>query len=149
MSDGAGFLIFHGNRLENLRRLAVAWLGREPLPPLVPECFLVQGNAMAQWLRLALAAGANEGGCGVAAALEFSLPSTFLWRCYRAVLGAEAVPERSPFDLPLLRWRLAAHRNFKRPLACLWPLESPTDAWVAGRYRPGWLGTDGCDIVLS
>ena len=43
----------------------------------------------------------------------------------------------------------AAHRNFKRPLACLWPLESPTDAWVAGRYRPGWLGTDGCDIVLS
>ena len=36
MSDGAGFLIFHGNRLENLRRLAVAWLGREPLPPLVP-----------------------------------------------------------------------------------------------------------------
>lgn len=42
-----------------------------------------------------------------------------------------------------------AHRNFKRPLACLWPLESPTDAWVAGRYRPGWLGTDGCDIVLS
>ena len=44
---------------------------------------------------------------------------------------------------------LVAHRNFKRPLACLWPLESPTDAWVAGRYRPGWLGTDGCDIVLS
>ncbi len=105
-ASGGGFLIFHGNRLENLRRLAVAWLGREPLPPLVPECFLVQGNAMAQWLRLALAAGANEGGCGVAAALEFSLPSTFLWRCYRAVLGAEAVPERSPFDLPLLRWRL-------------------------------------------
>jgi len=106
MSDASGFLIFHGNRVENLRQLAVTWLGREPLPPLVPECFLVQGNAMAQWLRLALAAGANEGGYGVAAALEFSLPSTFLWRCYRAVLGAKAVPERSPFDLPLLRWRL-------------------------------------------
>lgn len=104
--SGAGFLIFHGNRVENLRQLAVTWLGREPLPPLVPECFLVQGNAMAQWLRLALAAGANEGGYGVAAALEFSLPSTFLWRCYRAVLGEKAVPERSPFDLPLLRWRL-------------------------------------------
>lgn len=105
-ASGGGFLIFHGNRLENLRRLAVAWLGREPLPPLVPECFLVQGNAMAQWIRLALAAGEEEGGCGVAAALEFSLPSTFLWRCYRAVLGEGAVPERSPFDLPLLRWRL-------------------------------------------
>jgi len=47
-----------------------------------------------------------EGGLGIAAALEISLPSRFLWRAYRAVLGADAVPETSPFDKSRLVWRL-------------------------------------------
>jgi exodeoxyribonuclease V gamma subunit len=47
-----------------------------------------------------------EGGLGIAAALEISLPSRFLWRVYRAVLGGEAVPETSPFDKSRLVWRL-------------------------------------------
>lgn len=67
-----------------------------------------------------------------------------------AQLTGYAAPELMQLDPAALHEDArAAHRNFKRPLACLWPLESPTDAWVAGRYRPGWLGTDGCDIVLS
>ena len=48
----------------------------------------------------------QEGGLGIAAALEISLPSRFLWRVYRAVLGAEQVPETSPFDKSRLVWRL-------------------------------------------
>jgi len=47
-----------------------------------------------------------EGGLGIAAALEISRPSRFLWRAYRAVLGADAVPETSPFDKSRLVWRL-------------------------------------------
>jgi exodeoxyribonuclease V gamma subunit len=35
-----------------------------------------------------------------------SLPSRFLWQAYRAVLGRDGVPEVSPFDKPLLLWRL-------------------------------------------
>ncbi len=58
-----------------------------------------------------------EGGLGIAAALEISLPSRFLWRVYRAVLGGEAVPETSPFDKSRLVWRLMRlGRAPRRPL---------------------------------
>jgi exodeoxyribonuclease V gamma subunit len=67
---------------------------------------LVHSNGIAQWLRLALAEDVEDGGCGIAAGLDLSLPSRFLWQAYRAVLGREAVPEASPFDKPLLVWRL-------------------------------------------
>jgi exodeoxyribonuclease V gamma subunit len=106
-------MLVHGNQPETLRDLLVTWMRRYPLAPLEQEIVLAQSNGIAQWLKLALAAdpgagegASQEGGLGIAAALEISLPSRFLWRVYRAVLGAEAVPETSPFDKSRLAWRL-------------------------------------------
>jgi exodeoxyribonuclease V gamma subunit len=104
-------MLVHGNRPETLRDLLVAWMRRYPLAPLEQEIILAQSNGIAQWLKLALAADpgeerVGEGGLGIAAAIEVSLPSRFLWRVYRAVLGPQAVPETSPFDKTRLEWRL-------------------------------------------
>ena len=108
----SGLMLIHGNRPEMLRDLLLTWMKRYPLAPLENEVILVQSNGIAQWLKLALAADAGEtdgettGGCGIAAALDISLPSSFLWQAYRALLGREAVPEASPFDKSRLQWRL-------------------------------------------
>ncbi|TWI58639.1 DNA helicase/exodeoxyribonuclease V gamma subunit [Pseudomonas duriflava] len=104
-----GFMIVHGNRLEDLRSLAVSWMRSYPLSPLENENILVQSNGIAQWLKLALAEDPREdgeGGCGIAAALDVQLPSAFLWRVYRQVLGRDTVPESSPLDRTPLIWRL-------------------------------------------
>lgn len=109
-SPHSNLILIHGNHPESLRDLLVSWMKRHPLPPLENEVILVQSNGIAQWLKLALAADASpdgtEGGCGIATALEFSLPSRFLWQVYRAVLGKARVPEVSPFDKSRLIWRL-------------------------------------------
>ncbi|MBP9603085.1 MAG: exodeoxyribonuclease V subunit gamma, partial [Chromatiaceae bacterium] len=106
-------MLVHGNQPETLRDLLVTWMRRYPLAPLEPEIILAQSNGIAQWLKLALAEDASGGegatgggGLGIAAALEISLPSRFLWRVYRTVLGPEAVPETSPYDKSRLVWRL-------------------------------------------
>lgn len=103
-----GLMLVHGNQAESLRDLLVAWVRQYPLDPLEQEMVLVQSNGTAQWLKLALAEDPDgeQGGCGIAAGLEFSLPSRFIWQAYRAVLGREAVPDVSPFDKPRLVWRL-------------------------------------------
>ncbi|WP_295374590.1 exodeoxyribonuclease V subunit gamma [uncultured Pseudacidovorax sp.] len=101
-----GLMVLHGNRPEDLRQLLVAWLARHPLAPLEDEVVLVQSNGIAQWLKLALAADPARGGLGITAAFDVQLPAQFLWRAYRAVLGADTVPERSPLDEAPLAWRL-------------------------------------------
>ncbi|OZI37009.1 exodeoxyribonuclease V subunit gamma [Bordetella genomosp. 10] len=102
----SGLIVIHSNLSESLRDVLVGWLDRHPLGPLEQEVVLVQSSGIAQWLKLALAADAADGGSGIAAGLDFLLPSRFLWRAYRIVLGAQAVPEVSPFDKPRLMWRL-------------------------------------------
>src|SRR5690554_5663583 len=101
-----GLMIIHGNRLESLRELVVDWLRAHPLGPLENEVMLVQSNGIAQWLQMALAADPEQGGCGIAAAVDVQLPARFLWDAYRTVLGREAVPETSPLDKEPLSWRL-------------------------------------------
>ena len=106
-----GFMVVHGNRLEDLRALAVEWMRRQPLGPLENEIILVQSNGIGQWLKLALAEDPDNGGAGIAAALDVMLPARFLWQAYRSLLthvshDADAVPETSPFDKSRLVWRL-------------------------------------------
>ena len=96
-----GFVAFHSNRAENLAEVVTSWLQRSPLPPLVEEVILVQSNGMAEWLKMELA---RRG--GVCAATRVELPSRFLWRTYRQVLGAHAVPSDSPLDKLPMSWRL-------------------------------------------
>lgn len=102
MSDlTPGFMVLHGNRMEDLRDLLLDWLARYPLPPLSPEVMLVQSNGMKQWLVQSLALR-----LGVCAATQVMLPGEFLWQAYRAVLGKKLVPDQMPFDKDALVWRL-------------------------------------------
>ena len=80
-----GFMVLQGNRLEDLREVAVHWLAQYPLRPLEDECILVQSNGMAQWLKMALAT--NPQGQGIAAALNVQLPGRFIWQAYRSVFA--------------------------------------------------------------
>ncbi|MBA6115645.1 exodeoxyribonuclease V subunit gamma [Pseudomonas sp. NC26] len=104
-----GFMIVHGNRLDDLRSLVVSWMRRYPLAPLENEIALVQSNGIAQWLKLALAEDPledDQGGCGIAAAIEVQLPGSFMWQLYRRVLGRDEIPEVSLLDKAPLTWRL-------------------------------------------
>ena len=82
-----GFVALHSHRSEVLAETLSAWLARQPLAPLEPEVVLVQSNGMAEWIKIELA---RQG--GVCAATRVELPSRFLWRTYRQVLGAQNVP---------------------------------------------------------
>jgi exodeoxyribonuclease V gamma subunit len=99
----SGFMVFHGNRLEDLRDLTVGLFRNKPLPPLVPETLLVQSNGMKHWLEMALA---DDSAMGICAATQMELPSSFIWRMYRLVLGQAVVPVAMPFDKKALVWRL-------------------------------------------
>lgn len=104
-----GFMVVHGNRLDELRSLVVSWMRRYPLAPLENEIALVQSNGIAQWLKLALAEDPevdDQGGCGIAAAVEVQLPGSFMWQLYRRVLGRDEIPETSLLDKAPLTWRL-------------------------------------------
>ncbi|WP_024696320.1 exodeoxyribonuclease V subunit gamma [Pseudomonas syringae] len=108
-SLSAGFMVVHGNRLDELRSLVVSWMRRYPLAPLENEIALVQSNGIAQWLKLALAEDALDddlGGCGIAAAIDVQLPGSFMWKLYRTVLGRDEIPETSLLDKGPLTWRL-------------------------------------------
>ncbi|BAP41779.1 exodeoxyribonuclease V, gamma subunit [Pseudomonas sp. StFLB209] len=108
-SLNAGFMVVHGNRLDELRSLAVSWMRRYPLAPLENEIALVQSNGIAQWLKLALAEDTEDddlGGCGIAAAIDVQLPGSFMWQLYRAVLGRDEIPQTSLLDKAPLTWRL-------------------------------------------
>jgi exodeoxyribonuclease V gamma subunit len=98
-----GFMVLHGNRLEDLRDLLTQFLKSQPLPPLVSEVILVQSNGMKQWLEIALA---DDAAMGICAATRLELPSSYLWQIYRQVLGSDAVPQHMPFDKASLVWRL-------------------------------------------
>ncbi len=96
-----GLLILHGNQMEMLREAVFDWLRGHPLGVLEQETILVQSNGFAEWLKIALAED-----LGVCAATRVALPARFLWEAYRAMLGRERVPSRSPFDRDPLTWRL-------------------------------------------
>jgi len=115
-----GFMVVHGNHPEELCKLMVSWMRAHPLAPLEDEVVLAQSSGVAQWLKLALAADASEGGAGIAAAVQTRLPAQALWDLYRAVLGRQQVPAQSPFDKAQLAWwlmrllpGLLAHREFE------------------------------------
>jgi exodeoxyribonuclease V gamma subunit len=103
-----GFILLQSNRLEVLRQLLIDWLKTNPLAPLENETVLVQSNGMAQWLKLGLASARTPsgGGLGIAAAVETLFPARLQWQCYRAILGADKVPQDAPLDKNLLVWRL-------------------------------------------
>jgi len=121
-----GFMVLHGNRLEDLRDLLCQFLHAQPLPPLTPEVILVQSNGMKHWLEMALA---DDSALGICAATRLELPSGYLWQVYRKVLGAAAVPAQMPFDKHLLLWRLV---RLLPELAAGNPVYAPLQRYLAG-----------------
>ena len=102
-SISPGFIALHSHRSEVLADTLTGWLRTHPLLPLESEVVLVQSNGMAEWIKIELA---RQG--GVCAATRVELPSRFLWRTYRQVLGAASVPPDSPLDKLPMTWRLMA-----------------------------------------
>jgi exodeoxyribonuclease V gamma subunit len=96
-----GFLAFHGNRAEALAEVIIHWMQRHPLEPLEEEIVLVQSNGMGEWFKMEMA---RLG--GICAATRVELPSRFLWRTFRQVLGSQAVPAESALDKVPMTWRL-------------------------------------------
>jgi len=72
---------------------------------LCTELVLVQNPDMAQWLKMELAS--NDRSCGIAANIDFPLPSAFLWRLF-SCLFVDELPQDSPFTKDKLRWQLMA-----------------------------------------
>lgn len=158
-----GLIALHGNRTERLADAVMAWLHQHPLAPLEEEVVLVQSNGMAEWFKMALA---QQG--GICAATRVELPSRFLWRTYRQVLGRAQVPAQSPVDKTPLAWRLVrllpgllGAPGFG-PVAGFLRPGDPDRLWqLAGRladlfdqyqvYRPDWLGdwAQGHDVLTA
>lgn len=111
-SHARGLVVLQGNRMEDLRDLALMWLARDPLHPLDRTVFLVQSNGIAQWLKTSIAERQGASGRGICLGTDVMLPARFQWQAYRSVIeaaeGAETVPATSPYDKTRLRWRLLA-----------------------------------------
>ena len=156
-----GFIALHSHRAERLAEVLTSWLQAHPLAPLENEVVLVQSNGMAEWFKIALAQRS-----GVSAAARVELPSRFLWRTYRQVLGAQHVPPDSPLDKLPMAWRLMAllpaclHEPVFAPVRGYWQGGEPERAWpLASRladlfdqyqiYRADWLQdwAEGRDVL--
>ncbi|MGB0662412.1 MAG: exodeoxyribonuclease V subunit gamma [Pontibacterium sp.] len=96
------FFVYHSNALDVLKDLLTHIVTNTPLDdPFATENILVQSPGMAQWLKLELAQAQ-----GIAAAVDFPLPASYLWRNFAELL--DDVPERSAFDKEAMTWRLMA-----------------------------------------
>ncbi|MGH1461542.1 MAG: exodeoxyribonuclease V subunit gamma [Neptuniibacter sp.] len=94
------FQVYHSNSLLVLKDLLVELIRRSPLEdPFRSEKILVQSPGMAQWLKLEIASAQ-----GIAAAVDFPLPASFLWSCFSDVL--KDVPERSAYNKEAMSWKL-------------------------------------------
>ncbi|MEY3611769.1 MAG: RecBCD enzyme subunit RecC [Pseudomonadota bacterium] len=150
-SISPGFIALHSHRSEVLADTLTGWLRAHPLLPLESEVVLVQSNGMAEWIKIELA---RQG--GVCAATRVELPSRFLWRTYRQVLGTQNVPPDSPLDKLPMTWRLMAmlptclHDPVFQPVAGFLSGDEPDRLLqLASRladlfdqyqiYRPDWL----------
>ena len=168
---GQGLQLIHSNRPEALRDFLVSWIRRHPLAGLEDETILVQSNGVAQWLKLGLAenpAPDGGGGLGIAACLDLSLPSRFVWQAYRAVLGADAVPDTSAFDKERLVWRfmrllssLPQQPQYLPLVRFLGPERDPNRCYQLAQqvadlfdqyqvYRADWLNAwaEGRDVII-
>lgn len=92
----------HGNRLEVLAdRLVDEELQQLDADPLCRQVIVVGHPALGRWLQERIA-----GRLGIAANIDFPLPSSFAWEVLRASLGD--LPADSAFSREALTWRIHA-----------------------------------------
>ena len=93
------FRLYHSNNLDVLKELLVHQMKQGDSDPFIPEQILVQSQGMAHWLKLQVAES-----LGIAANIEFPLPSSFVWKVYNSV--KPDLPERSHFEKESMTWKL-------------------------------------------
>lgn len=93
------FRLYHSNDLDVLKGILINLFANDPVDPFQQDAILVQSQGMAHWLKMQLADG-----LGIAAQIDFPLPSSFVWKIFNA-LNPE-LPERSHFDKQPMMWRL-------------------------------------------
>lgn len=143
------FTLVQSNQMERLAARLAAELSHDCGKVLSPEHILVQSPGMATWLRLEIATRN-----GIAGALEFPLPSNFIWSlCYALIPG---VPKENAFTKEAMTWKLMAllprliEAPHFEPLKDYLTQESPLKLFqLAGRiadifdqylvYRPDWI----------
>ena len=156
--------IIQSNRMEALQAQFHQLLKVNPLQsPFDKEVVLVQSPGMSQWLKIGLSEN-----LGVAAQVDFPLPSSFIWQLYQQLLPN--VPKESAFNKPNLAWKLFAilPQCINEPLYL--PLKTYLEGDIDGQktfalcekiadvydqylmYRPHWIakwdsGTDELDDV--
>ena len=93
------FKLYHSNDLDVLKELLVHQMKQGDPDPFIAEQILVQSQGMAHWLKLQIAES-----LGIAANIEFPLPSSFVWKVYNSV--KPDLPERSHFEKESMTWKL-------------------------------------------
>ncbi|BBN81978.1 RecBCD enzyme subunit RecC [Pseudoalteromonas sp. A25] len=94
--------IIQSNRMEVLQAQFHTLLKSAPLSsPFCKEIVLVQSPGMSQWLKIGLSEA-----LGVAAQVDFPLPSSFIWQLYQQFLPN--VPSESPYNKQNMTWKLVA-----------------------------------------
>ena len=92
--------VFQSNRLEVLVTLLSEQIKMPASDSIfAAETVMVHSPGMSQWLKLQLAEKN-----GIAANIDFPLPSSFIWRLYQHLLSG--VPEESPFNKDKMSWRI-------------------------------------------
>ncbi len=94
--------IIQSNRMEVLQAQFHTLLKSAPLSsPFSKEVVLVQSPGMSQWLKIGLSEA-----LGIAAQVDFPLPSSFIWKLYQQFLPD--VPSESPYNKPNMTWKLVS-----------------------------------------
>ena len=93
------FRLYHSNDLDVLKGILLKLMQESPASPFEQEAILVQSQGMAHWLKLQLADG-----LGVAAQVDFPLPSSFVWQVFNHL--QPELPKRSHFDKQIVAWKL-------------------------------------------
>ena len=93
--------IHHSNSLNTLTEILLQQLSNHASAVLGAEQILVQNPGMKRWLQQQISLS-----CGIAANLNFPLPSRFIWDVFLSQF--DQIEDLSAYDGEVLRWRLMA-----------------------------------------
>lgn len=128
--------LYQSNKVERLLAQLVTLLLEQDLAPLEHETIVVENPGLAHWLKMQLA-----NSLGIAANLEFPMPSRFFWQVQRQLMPELA--QESVFNKDSLTWLiveslqdpvLMAQAEFQLLQTYLIPSESDSSAEQALKY---------------
>lgn len=93
--------IYPSNRLEDLASLLCEVIKHRPSTPFDATTILVPNPGMQHWLSLQICEHMQ-----IAMNLYCPMPTRYVWDVCRSILGADTVPEQSPYKREVLVWRI-------------------------------------------